>query len=163
VIALIVGGLIAVLAVVIVAWPFLHDSGEPDLIDMSADEEVLALLESRDQALAALKELEFDHRTGKIADDDYRASVGPLRRQAAEALQALDRVKAAREAAAPPSSADEDLVEQEEVQRDDHEGDAARGDSGEPPVDQIAHHVAARGEPDERDQREGDPERQHDL
>ena len=44
----------------------------------------------RGVALAALKELEFDHRTGKISDEDYRAQVGPLRRRAAEALRALD-------------------------------------------------------------------------
>ena len=28
-----------------------------------------------------LKELEFDHRTGKIGDDDYRELLGPLRRR----------------------------------------------------------------------------------
>jgi cytochrome c-type biogenesis protein CcmF len=50
----------------------------------------LALLELRDRALAALKELEFDHRTGKIADADYRALLGPLRRDAAEALRMLE-------------------------------------------------------------------------
>ena len=33
-------------------------------------------LEERDRALAALKELEFDHRTGKISDADYRELVG---------------------------------------------------------------------------------------
>jgi hypothetical protein len=53
--------------------------------------ERLALEEERDRALAALKELEFDHRTGKISDDDYRSLVGDLRRDAAEALKALDR------------------------------------------------------------------------
>ena len=49
----------------------------------------LELAEERDRALAALKELEFDHRTGKVSDEDYRAQVGPLRRRAAEALRAL--------------------------------------------------------------------------
>ena len=39
-------------------------------------------------ALAALKELEFDHRTGKVSDDDYRELVGTLRQRAAEALRA---------------------------------------------------------------------------
>ena len=47
-------------------------------------------MEARDRALAALKELEFDHRSGKIDDTDYRQLVGPLRRTAAETLQALD-------------------------------------------------------------------------
>ena len=40
----------------------------------------------------ALKELEFDHRTGKISDGDYEASVGALRREAADAMRALDPV-----------------------------------------------------------------------
>jgi hypothetical protein len=40
--------------------------------------------------LATLKELEFDHRTGKVSDDDYRRLVGPLRQHAAQALRALD-------------------------------------------------------------------------
>jgi hypothetical protein len=47
--------------------------------------------------------LELDHRTGKVSDEDYRALVGPLRREAAEALRALEpraeaaaRVKAER-------------------------------------------------------------------
>ncbi len=48
---------------------------------------MLALVEQRDRALAALKELEFDHRTGKITDDDYRRELGPLRQAAAAALQ----------------------------------------------------------------------------
>ena len=46
------------------------------------------LLEERDRALAALKELEFDHRTGKVSDADYRRAVGRLRAEAAAALQA---------------------------------------------------------------------------
>ncbi len=61
----------------------LHEPGE-------AERRRLALAEERDRALAALKELEFDHRTGKVADADYRAQVGPLRRRAAEALRALE-------------------------------------------------------------------------
>ena len=41
---------------------------------MSWNRRRLALAEERDRALAALKELEFDHRTGKVSDDDYRAA-----------------------------------------------------------------------------------------
>jgi hypothetical protein len=54
----------------------------------------LEVLERRDRALAALRELEFDHRTGKITDDDYRALLGPLRHEAAAALQAADAEEA---------------------------------------------------------------------
>ena len=90
---LVLGALIAVAAVVLVALPFLRQpSVEDDRLDAptEAEEERLQLLDERDRALAALKELEFDHRTGKIGDEDYRALVGPLRRAAAQALRSLD-------------------------------------------------------------------------
>jgi hypothetical protein len=91
--ALILGGALAVLAVLYVARPFLREPapardrlGEPEQLERRR----LELVEERDRALAALKELEFDHRTGKVTDEDYRAQVGPLRRRAAEALRALE-------------------------------------------------------------------------
>jgi hypothetical protein len=91
--ALALGAMLAVAAVVFVARPFLRDPAPAsDRLDELAPEarRRLALAEERDRALAALKELEFDHRTGKISDTDYRAQVGPLRRRAAEALRALE-------------------------------------------------------------------------
>ena len=92
--ALAVAAVLAVVAVVFVARPFLRDpTPASDRLDELAPEarKRLALAEERDRALAALKELEFDHRTGKVSDEDYRAQLGPLRRRAAEALRALDR------------------------------------------------------------------------
>jgi hypothetical protein len=154
VIGLIVGAFIAVAAVVIVSLPFLRDTGEPELLDRPGTDEIVGLMETRDHVLAALKELEFDHRIGNIDDSAYRASIGPLRREAAAALQAIDRYNA---------SAKEQLAEQEQVQGDDHNGDAAGDDGGQPSVDEGAHHVTTGGKPDERDQGEGDPEGQHDL
>jgi hypothetical protein len=92
-IALVIGAVLAVVCVLLVALPFL---GEPSARDdrLTPPDELeqrrLALAEERDRALAALKELEFDHRTGKISDEDYRDLVGPLRRRAADALRALE-------------------------------------------------------------------------
>jgi hypothetical protein len=86
--ALVIGAMLAVAAVWFVARPFL--GRETDASPAEPPPERLALEEERDRALAALKELEFDHRTGKISDDDYRSLVGDLRRDAAEALKALD-------------------------------------------------------------------------
>ena len=90
--SLVLAALVAVAAVLLVAVPFLreptprqdrlHEPGE-------ADKRRLELAEERDRALAALKELEFDHRTGKLSDTDYRELVGTYRRRAAAALQAL--------------------------------------------------------------------------
>ncbi len=89
--ALALGAVIAIVAVLVVARPFLRDPtpADDDLESLSqADERRLELAEERDRALAALKELEFDHRTGKVSDEDYRAALAPLRRRVADALRA---------------------------------------------------------------------------
>ena len=105
---LVLAAALAVACVVAVAWPFLREP-EPrldrvrELTDLERRQVELA--EARDRALGALKELEFDHRTGKVADQDYRALVGPLRRQAADALRALEP-RAVRPAAAADTSAE---------------------------------------------------------
>ena len=83
-IELVLAALVAAAAVVFVAVPFLRDD-EPAPVPTPAAEG-LAAAEERDRALAELKELEFDHRTGKITDEDYRALVQPLRLRAAQSL-----------------------------------------------------------------------------
>jgi hypothetical protein len=96
--ALILAVLLAVACVAFVARPFLREPAPENdrLAELPpAERERVRLAEERDRALAALKELEFDHRTGKISDADYRGLVGPLRRQAAEALKALGPTKEA--------------------------------------------------------------------
>jgi hypothetical protein len=92
-IALVLAALLAIGCVVLVALPFLREP-EPRVDALPAPGELaqrqLELIEERDRALAALKELEFDHRTGKITDAEYRAVVGDYRRRAAFALRALE-------------------------------------------------------------------------
>jgi hypothetical protein len=91
--ALVLGAVLALIAVAFVARPFLREpapaSDRLDELDPAARAR-LDLVEERDRVLAALKELEFDHRTGKVTDEDYREQIGPLRRRAAETLRALE-------------------------------------------------------------------------
>jgi hypothetical protein len=97
--AVVLAALLAAAAVLFAARPFLREpeAASDRLDDVGpAEQERLRLAEERDRALAALKELEFDHRTGKISDGDYRTQVGELRRQAAEALRALEPAPARR-------------------------------------------------------------------
>ena len=94
IVALALGAVLAVAAVVFVARPFLREPSASDdrLVEPSRRElERLRLEEERDRTLAALRELEFDHRTGKISSADYRELAEPLRRRAATILRALDR------------------------------------------------------------------------
>jgi hypothetical protein len=91
--SLVLAAIVAVAAVVLVAVPFLREPAprEDSLREpRESSKRALELAEERDRALAALKELEFDHRTGKLTDADYRALVGAYRRRAAAALQALE-------------------------------------------------------------------------
>jgi hypothetical protein len=92
-VGLLLGALLALSVVVYVAAPFLREPeapvdrlAEPDELELRR----LALIEERDRSQDALRELEFDHRTGKLSDEDYRALVGPLRRRVAEATRALE-------------------------------------------------------------------------
>ncbi len=91
--ALVLGAFLAAACVLLVALPYLREpEAERDVLEEPGelDRRRLELAERRDRALSALKELELDHRTGKVSDDDYRSSIGPLRREAAEALRALE-------------------------------------------------------------------------
>ena len=79
--------------VVAVAWPFLSpERGAPEQSLSERDRERLALLERRDAAYAGLRDLEQDHRTGKVSDPDYAAERQRLRAEAAAALRGLDQL-----------------------------------------------------------------------
>jgi hypothetical protein len=81
---------VVVAALVYVVRPFFHGAEHQAAAAGTGAREGLELVEERDRALAALKELEFDHRTGKVSDADYRELVGQLRRRAVEVLRSLE-------------------------------------------------------------------------
>ena len=87
-VALLVG-----VAVVAVAWPFLSpERGRPDDRLSDEDRRRIELLERRDAAYAALRDLEQDHRTGKVNGEDYAAERANLRQEAASVLRMLDQL-----------------------------------------------------------------------
>lgn len=103
-VALLAVGVAAAAAILLVARPLLRSTVERT--DQLSDEQRrrLALREERDAALLALRDLEFDHRTGKITDEDYRPMVREHRRRVADALQALDPAVAAAEPGPAPEA-----------------------------------------------------------
>ena len=141
---IVVGVALAAGAVVLVALPFLREPGAvDDRLDAPTDaqERRLLLVEERDRALAALKELEFDHRTGKIADDDYGELVGPLRQEAARTLRALDEERRAGPSAHEPKvrqvavpAVEGEAVADEELVGDGETDVADRQVVDEPPI-----------------------------
>ena len=65
---ILVGVILAVGALAFVLWPLLASSRRPESPAEHAGE---ALSPEAERALAALRELEFEHATGKLADADY--------------------------------------------------------------------------------------------
>jgi hypothetical protein len=85
-VALLVG-----VAVVAVAWPFLSpERGRPEDRLSDEDRRRIELLERRDAVYASLRDLEQDHRTGKVNGDDYADERAHLRQEAATVLRMLD-------------------------------------------------------------------------
>jgi hypothetical protein len=92
--------LLAVIVVALVTWPLVRERA----VETTApDARRLALLERRDAALAALLELDLDHRAGKLTDEDAERERTTLRDEAVGALAELEALDAA--AAAPASPA----------------------------------------------------------
>lgn len=71
-----------------VVRPILDRAGQREHAPNPAD----ALLAEREHVLTALRDLDFDHATGKIADDDYQPQRAALVSHGVEILQQLDAI-----------------------------------------------------------------------
>jgi hypothetical protein len=84
-------GLLAAISALCVALPLVGGGDRRALPALSAAQlERVALRERRDAAYAALRELELDHTTGKLTDEDYARARAALRAEAVGVLAALD-------------------------------------------------------------------------
>ncbi|HKQ60555.1 MAG TPA: c-type cytochrome biogenesis protein CcmI [Candidatus Polarisedimenticolaceae bacterium] len=98
---LVLAALLALVLAAFVAWPLWRGGAvvPPDGLDEARD-----LQSQRDMALAALRDLEDDHETGKLDEADYTELKARLQAQGVEAMQRIDALIEARrrEAAQPP-------------------------------------------------------------
>jgi rRNA maturation endonuclease Nob1 len=83
--------LLSIAALLIVAYPILAKSGEVQPSLSVAHEQLDELLVRRDAAFQALRDLSFDHRVGKVTDEDFAVFEANLKDVAAEALAEVDR------------------------------------------------------------------------
>lgn len=82
--------LLSAIALFAVAYPIILRSSTARPAAVSAQETLDELLAQREAAFQALRELNFDHRVGKITDEDFVAFEAHLKQVAADALRALD-------------------------------------------------------------------------
>jgi hypothetical protein len=81
-----------VLAVAVVALVAVPLARERSVELSSPDAQRLALLERRDAALQALQDLDLDHRSGKLTDEDAELERQTLREEALATLAELERL-----------------------------------------------------------------------
>jgi hypothetical protein len=83
--------LLVILALALVVWvvgaPLRRG---PQAAEDSGELERVGLEAARDAKYREIRELELDHRTGKLSDEDFRALDRQLRREAVEILRELD-------------------------------------------------------------------------
>jgi hypothetical protein len=111
------GLLVALVAVLLVLEPVLRAAAGKPIVQAvplfaDSDDEDDPVLRRRDQALAALREIEFDLATGKLSEEDHQRLLTRYQAEALEALRAVDEAKAGSgdrgiEKTATPVAADE--------------------------------------------------------
>lgn len=83
-----------------VGWPLL----QPALAEEGpslAERRRVDLQDEKERLLGAIKDLDLDHRTGKMGDVDYEALTGRLKAEAADVLRRLDQSAPPPRAASP--------------------------------------------------------------
>lgn len=93
-----------IVAVALVAMPFLQAEPAPDPVPADFEGSRADLENRKLEAYAALRDAEMDYRMGKLSDADYAAIKGKYTSQALNALAALDS-QPAPEAPAPATAA----------------------------------------------------------
>jgi hypothetical protein len=94
VIAYVLVAAVALLLIAAVGWPLIR----PAVGESSApppDEERARLEEDVERSLAAIREIEFDHRAGHLSDADFATLDGAERARTADLLRRLDRLDSA--------------------------------------------------------------------
>jgi hypothetical protein len=84
------GLLIVVAAAFFVAWPLIVPTGDEARPAGAGDLGESSPLHDKELALAAIRDADFDHRTGKLSDEDYAALRGELEERALRAMAAID-------------------------------------------------------------------------
>jgi type II secretory pathway component PulM len=85
--------LIVILAVALVVWVVVAPLRRGhEALERAYDAERERLEAARDAKYREIRELELDHRTGKLSDEDFRTLDRQLRAEAIEILRQLDEL-----------------------------------------------------------------------
>jgi hypothetical protein len=95
--------LLSLAALAFVLWPLFSAKVKPYHTE---NDELAELLVRKEGIMAAIKDLEFDHRVGKVSEEDFQRFDARLRRQAIIYMQQIEKI-------APETTGLEDALEAE--------------------------------------------------
>jgi hypothetical protein len=81
--------LVSAAAVAYVVWPLVQSGPAPVVVE---DDRLTDLIARKDATLIAIKDAEFDYRTGKLSEEDYVRMDQRLRRQAIGYMQQIEKL-----------------------------------------------------------------------
>lgn len=92
-VALVLAVILGAIALVFILLPLIHPAapGQAERPESPGD----ALLREKENVYLAIREVEFDHRTGKVSDEDYGALMARYRARAIDLLKQIDAVPGA--------------------------------------------------------------------
>ena len=83
---------VALVVVVALAWPLVARRGDDVPVDPSADA-TRAIEEDLERSLAAIREIEMDHRAGNLSDEDFAELDRAERARAVELMRRRDDLR----------------------------------------------------------------------
>jgi len=87
--------LLSVLLVALVAWPLITRAATP--VPEGGDDDRRAVEEELERSLDAIREIEMDHRSGNLSDEDFQALDREERARAVELMRRRDAMTGAGE------------------------------------------------------------------
>jgi hypothetical protein len=93
VVGILIGALAALVVVAAVAWPLVTHRAE-DPPDDPVDDARRTAEEDLQRSLAAIREIDMDHRAGNLSDEDFAALDGAERVRAVELMRRADELSA---------------------------------------------------------------------
>jgi hypothetical protein len=124
---IVLGVLLALAVVAFIGYPLVKEQ-LPAEAEAELSEEAEELYRRKEATYSALKELEFDFKTGKLSETDYHELEERYRSEAVEVLEAIDLLE--KEGDAPPRRGPEPIL----VEAEGAEVVAAATAETEPPV-----------------------------
>ena len=99
----IVSLLVFVAAAAVVAWPIVRGDRLPDESVTAADDQRQRVADDLQRTLTSIKEIEFDHASGHLSDEDFSELDADERARAIELLRERDDLNATESDGSPAS------------------------------------------------------------